>query len=374
MMQQPDRPRRVAMLLQGSRGDFQPFISLALELRKRGAQARHAASPPGPPAVAACSPSCVSRWQVRIYAPAEFDKYAKPFLAGEEKKRLSVTPLSAPAGIDMLRGGSENKGRVSPANSPSGDRRSSTKMFGDRRSSTKSERRTSTANVKPSSVDFFGLPNMQYESTFSKDPTLRDAMARGDFWTFLRAFNRDEYVQDILDDACIVFDDAHKFRPDVMVFNPLAGATGLTIAQALDVPTVMITMQMIGAISGIEAPFIIKPSTAKYMPAWMIRITWHIFLIFTYHSAAFSRMDKLFRQKKLGMPRISYAEFKMLMEGRFPKSALMIARSPLGSPPPRDWPKDIVDAMVGNFVLSAEDQVRVWPPPPELLTFLARHG
>eukprot|EP00965_Chrysotila_dentata_P160675 5305530-Pleurochrysis_carterae.AAC.3 len=116
----------------------------------------------------------------------------------------------------------------------------------------------------------------------------------------------------------------------------------------------------------------------------------------------FSQFQQEIRVNLLGQSKLSFEDFMNNMHGigshpGCPKRVL-IARSPLLSPPPKDWPMLMKQGVIGDFIIDSEDQLKglhqrlsvlplsacclililtlattqmkAWPPNPDLLSFL----
>ena len=125
---------------------------------------------------------------------------------------------------------------------------------------------------------FNGLPNFEVKRIMQSDPDMREAMAKGEPKQFGKIMLRKTFLQMGNEDAEVALNDMqHSFKPDVIVYNWPAVVYGDTIAQILEIPAVLISMQMLRP-SAIEAPWVLDPKTAKRLPSCLIRLTWWLML------------------------------------------------------------------------------------------------
>ena len=205
------------------------------------------------------------------------------------------------------------------------------------------------------------------------DPYFRACMAKGDFFKMLQAASRPEFTEKQVQDATDLLHDVRAYRPHHVAYNTVACSQGATVAEALGITSTMITMQMMVAVSGKELPpMLVSPELGPYLPACAVRMCWHVMLWIFAKSPVFKTLDREFRCKILNVPALSDSQFRDRILGNVPGCSVVIARSPLLSPPPADWSDKHKECLSGAFVLSAEQQLKAWPASAELLAFLER--
>ena len=218
-------------------------------------------------------------------------------------------------------------------------------------------------------VDFFGMPHLSVKKILDSDPAVRDAMNRGNFLTFMQGVSQPKYIDLTFSDADLVLDDLfNHFPADHIVYNTLFAAQGATAAEVLKVSSTLVSMQMTGSPSAHEPCLLISPQLFRKLPSFLRRAAWHAFSLLMVYSPSFR--DEKWRVQKLGLRPLSTSQKMDIWLGNAPDCALIIARPPLLSPAPPDWPAAECKRVLGSFILSAQEQVKAWPPSVELCAFL----
>ena len=218
-------------------------------------------------------------------------------------------------------------------------------------------------------IDFFGMPHLSVKKLLESDPVVRDAMSRGNFFKFMQGVSQPKHLDKTLSDADLVLSDLlNHFPADHIVYNTLFAAQGATAAEVLNVSSTLVSMQMTGSPSAFEPCLLISPKLFRKLPFFLRRATWHAFSLLMIYAPIFR--DTKWRVKKLGLRPLSTSQKMDICMGSAAGCSLIIARSPLLSPAPRDWPAAERKRVLGAFILSAQEQVKAWPPSVELCAFL----
>jgi hypothetical protein len=157
------------------------------------------------------------------------------------------------------------------------------------------------------------------------------------------------------------------FKPDVIVGNVVALMQAVTIAEMLAVPMVLVSMQMLGERSRCEVPFCFDQKLNRWLPRCLIGLSWDIMFHLMYTFSALPKLCQEWNVKRLGQRAWTHRDFFNVCNSTcHPKRKaalradveLILARSPLASPPPPDWPEEIKERMMGNFVIKRDAQVK----------------
>ena len=220
--------------------------------------------------------------------------------------------------------------------------------------------------------ELFLLAHSKMQSYIRYNPEVRDCMATVDFLTFLRLLNSKAMLDVMVLDAKDLLRDAQESQPQLIVYNSCACFQGAAVAEALEIPSVMVTMQMMVAVSSKEAPpMLVSPEVKRFMPGCLIRLSWILLRALYARSEMIKHMDSEFRCKSLGVQPLTISQIKKLLFGRSPGCSVIVARSPLLSPPPDDWSDKDKRCITGALVLSREQQLEAWPVSVVLRAFLA---
>ena len=213
------------------------------------------------------------------------------------------------------------------------------------------------------------MPYSKAQTYLRDDPAMRKAMEEGDFMKIMGAMGNETMVSPWVEDGKFLLKTLPAFDPQLVVFNTPGATHGSALAEALKVPSTLVTMQMM-LVSSYEAPMIISPQTAAWLPSCVVRLLWHLLFVMMSYSPLFKRYDSEVRCKCIeGARPMTYRETVAMVTGTSKRCSLVIARSPLLSPPPPDWSHPVT--LVGPLILDASLQVKAWPPSASLKSFLA---
>ena len=230
----------------------------------------------------------------------------------------------------------------------------------------------STATGLPA-VDFFPLQNLQIQTFLKEDKNAREAMSKGNFLTFMRAASSPKFLHLMVKDTRVMIDDMREvFQPDHIVYNTVAAIQGHTAAQLFDITSTNVSMQMMIEMSAIEPSFLISPETAARYPG-LNKLMWRVQLCLFAWSPVSTHIQKHYTIPELGFKRWTGSQIVAIFQGLADGCAPIVARSPLLSPPPSDWSAEARQRVLGALVISADEQVKRWPPSPELRAFLSHH-
>ena len=275
--------QRVAIIAWGSRGDVQPFIALALELKKSGAN-------------------------VKLCLGADMQFLCTPFLSPE---------------------------------------------------------------------DCCLMPNVLMQDFIKNDPMAREAMAKGSFMKFLKVAESPPLLKGMVADGKFLLREMIAFDPHLVVYASTCSPFGLVIAQALKIPSVYMSMQMMIEGSSIELPGMlgISQKVARRLPSCAVSLIWRMLFKLISSSKGFTVFDREMRCKCIrGAKPLTTSQKIDLIRGRSEGCTRMVALSPTLTPPPADWTEQSKNCFIGSMILSSRLQVQAWPPSQELKAFLDKEN